>query len=229
LSENLTYVYAALLDVLGYRNRLDDDRKRGSLSFKDELQRALDILTSINEVTYNYQAISDTIILTCSQQDGFLEFMNTLKNIFISFLKEELFIRGGVAYSQHFKSMHITYSHAVALAYEIESKTSIFPRVVIDHNIILMLESSQENHPIYESGLICSQNGIYFLNIADKTNWEDIYKYAKSIYIRESNQIYGRENEFLKHVWFENFLFASPFANKDYDQYIPAINWHIDL
>lgn len=229
MSENLTYVYAALLDVLGYRNRLDQDRKRGNLAFKDELQRALYALTSINEATYNYQAISDTIILTCSQQGGFLDFMNNIKNIFISFLKEGLFIRGGVAYSQHFKSMHITYSHAIALAHEIESRTSIFPRVAIDHNIMQMFESSGENYHIYESGLICYLNGVHFLNVVDKNNWEDVYGYAKDLYLRESNQIYGCEHEFLKHVWFENYLFASPFANKDFNRYIPAINWFSNL
>lgn len=229
MNENLTYVYAAVLDVLGYRNRLDEDRNKGSLAFKDELQRALYTLTSINEATYNYQAISDTIILTCYRQDGFLEFIENLKKIFIAFLKEGLFIRGGVAYSQHFKSMHITYSHAIALAHEIESRVSIFPRIVIDNNIIYMFESTGEHYNIYESGFVCYSNGIHFLNVIDKDNWEEVHGYAKNLYQRESNQIYGHEHEFLKHAWFENYLFGSPFANKEIDRYIPPINWFTKL
>ena len=64
MSTELTYVYAALLDVLGYRQRLQQDLRGGTLSFKDSLQRAMQALADVNEADYSYQAISDTVILT---------------------------------------------------------------------------------------------------------------------------------------------------------------------
>jgi len=103
LSEQLTYVYTAMLDVLGYRNRLQDDRNHGTLSFKYELQRALQVLAKINQADYDYQAISDTIIITCNKREEFIGFLLTIKSVVLSFLRENLFVRGGIAYSSILK------------------------------------------------------------------------------------------------------------------------------
>ena len=129
---SIPYVYVALLDVLAYRGRLQADRDSGTLSFKDDLQRAMTVLGDINEADFQYQAISDTIIITCPRREGFTDLLGLLKGVFVSFLKEGLLLRGGVAYSQHFKSSHVTYSHAIALAYELESRQAVYPRIVID-------------------------------------------------------------------------------------------------
>jgi hypothetical protein len=223
LSEQLTYVYTAILDVLGYRSRLQDDRKNGTLSFKYELQRALQVLARINQADYDYQAISDTIIITCNKREEFIGFLQTVKSVILSFLKESLFVRGGITYSQHFKSSNITYSHAIALAHEIESNLAIFPRVVIDNNIIDMFYTSGEQSQLIDSGLICVQNGIFFLDILDKDNWCEVYGFSSDLFKREEELLHKRENDFLKHVWFENYIFSSQFADKESRRYIPLM------
>ena len=81
MSEILTYVYAAILDVLGYRQRLEKDRKTNTLAFKDALHSALQELTTINEAIYNYQAISDTVIITCSNRDELVGFLKVQKKL----------------------------------------------------------------------------------------------------------------------------------------------------
>lgn len=223
MSEQLTYVYTAILDVLGYRSRLQYDREQGSLSFKYELQRALQVLANINRADYDYQAISDTIIITCNKKDEIIGFLQTVKCVVYSFLKEELFVRGGITYSQHFQSSNITYSHAIALAHEIESNLAIFPRVVIDNNIVEMFYASGEQSRLIDSGLISVQNGVFFLNILDRSNWVEIYGFARDHYKRDEKLLLRKENDFLKHVWFENYLFSSPFADKEFSRYIPHI------
>ena len=149
--------------------------------------------------------------------------MQTVKSVVLSFLKESLFVRGGITYSQHFKSSNITYSYAIALAHEIESNLAIFPRVVIDNNIIDMFYSSGEQSQLIKSELICVQNGIFFLDILDRDNWKEVYGFASDLYRREEKILLRKEHDFLKYVWFENYIFSSPFADKEFSRYIPIM------
>ena len=205
---NPVYVYTALIDVLAYRSRLEQDQNDGTLSFMEDLEEALNIFNSVNEAVFGVQAISDTIILTCSDHSNFIQFLNILKDVFASFLSRGLFVRGGVAYSRHFSNKRLTYSHSVALSYKIENRVAIYPRIVIDKNIVEMYRSSNSLPNIFGKNIFIEQNGIVFLNILTNDNWAKIYKNAKSIYFRDMDNITINEGAFLKHKWFENYLFA---------------------
>jgi hypothetical protein len=220
---SLPYVYAALLDVLGYRELLNRDIKRGALNFKTTLQDALACLAEINDAEFAYQAISDTVIITCGDRSRFLEFLGVVKKVQLGFLSAGLFLRGGIAFQQHFRSGAVTYSPAFAAAYELETKTAIYPRVIIDHNIIEMLESNGEASPIAESNLVCERNGIFFLNILDVDNWQSVYIQAKGVFVSDSKALFRNEAVFLKHLWFQDYVLSSPFATKDCISYIPTI------
>lgn len=120
-----------------------------------------------------------------------------------------LLIRGGVAYSRHFQSSHVTYSHAIARAYELEQNYAIYPRIVIDSNIIEMFKVGTELPDILTSGLLCREQGVYFLQILSKENWEEIYKLASDIYERDKHQL--NESAFNKHLRFQIYLLDSEF------------------
>lgn len=218
-----TYVYIALLDVLAYRIRLQADRNSGELAFKDDLIQAMTVFSSVNETDFPYQAISDTIIVTCPQRDHFPELLSLLKDVYASFLDHNLLVRGGVAYSQHFKSSHVTYSHALALAHELESKKAVFPRIVIDANIIAMLDQLKPDAPYKK--LLAENNGIHFLNVADADNWERLYQSAMRIYRRDAAALRGDEAAFQKHVWLQNFLLQHPSRRTDASPYVDPIRY----
>ena len=148
-----SYAYSALIDVLSYRYRLKQDIDSGVFTFKEDLERALSIFDSVNSAIFSVQAISDTIILTCNTHENFPEFLSILKEIFLAFLERGLYVRGGVAYSKHFHSGRLTYSHAVAKAYDIENMISIYPRIVVDDNIIEMYSSSSKLPQIFKKNL----------------------------------------------------------------------------
>ncbi len=216
------FVYTALIDVLSYRNRLNRDIQSGVESFKDDLMQSLSVFDSVNTAIFGIQAISDTIIITCNNHNRFVEFLTILKNVFISFMERGLYVRGGVAYSKHFHSGRITYSHAVARAYEIESKEAIYPRIVIDKNILGMYETAKGFPSIFNEGLLVRQNGIVFLNVADQENWGSIYEMAKRIYSQDESELKGNEVAFMKHFWFENYLFSTSYVVVGKDRYIPT-------
>ena len=51
------HVYAALLDILAYRQHLEADRKSGSLHFQKRLSAALKAFDSVNDTLFRVQAI----------------------------------------------------------------------------------------------------------------------------------------------------------------------------
>lgn len=220
---NESYLYVALIDVLAYRSRLQKDRDSGTLSFKDELQRAMTVLSEVNEADFPYQAISDTIIVSCARRDEFSSFLILLKKMYASFLNQSLLIRGGVAFSQHFKSSNVTYSHALALAYELESQKAIYPRIIIDPNIILMLDQLEIDRS-YKL-LIAERNGAHFVNVADKDNWSSLYEAALRTYEKDAGMIKGNEEAFQKHLWLQEFLLEHPCADKVATPYIPPTKY----
>lgn len=187
------YAYCALIDVLGYKQRLKEDKDGGTLTFKDDLEVALRCLESVNSAVFSVQAISDTIVITCTQHALLIDFLDVLKKVFLGFLERGLFVRGGVAFSKHFQSQRLTYSHAIARAYELESGSAIYPRIVIDRNIIEMNEGPSSVKSLRGSGYIFMQNGVYFLNVVDSDNVENVHSCGERLYRRDNNSLKGQE------------------------------------
>jgi hypothetical protein len=213
---SIPYTFVSLLDVLGYKNKINEDRLNAKEDFKLKLEASLSVLGGINETEISYQAISDTIIVTAHRSTPFAEFLTTLGRVHRSFLENGLFIRGGISFAQHFKSGPLTYSHALPVAYEIEQKQAIYPRIVIDSNVIAMISSGgkleAESKTISDNKLICQENGVYFLNIVGDSA-ERCYALAKGIYEAEMVFLDGNEHELAKHRWLQNFILTMS-ANK---------------
>lgn len=221
---SISYTYTALLDVLSYRFRLERDISTGEYSLKNDLEGALSIFDSVNPEDFGVQAISDTIIMTCRTHEHFEEFLCILRAVYISFLNKGLYVRGGVAYSRHYQNGRVTYSHAIAKAYEIESKVAIYPRIMIDKNIVDMYKSGAGLPEIFGKGLLAQHNGGCFINILDKDNWSQIYEAALTMYKKDQSSLVSNEAAFAKHQWFENYLFASPYADFGKPKYIEGIS-----
>jgi hypothetical protein len=200
------YSYVALLDVLGYRSHVKKDRDHGRLDFKDKLTEALGVLRNINEDEVRSVTISDTVILSTSNPVGLRELMSACSLLFVSFMRHGLLLRGGIAYSQHFHSGNVTYSHALTLAHGLESENAIWPRILIASGA---LDASLANGAdLRGDGLIISWNGVNILNILHGVEWTDIYRCVSEIYENEKSQM--PEDVFTKFVLFERFMMNHP-------------------
>lgn len=219
----ISYSYVALLDVLAYREYLARDTDSGRLDFKNAMSQALAVFQNVNQNDFGHTAISDTIIVTCSKQDEVIAFMRLLKRVQISFLKCGLFLRGAAVYARHFQSGNLTYSPALTRAYKLEQEAAIYPRIMIDQNILEMFYTSNQQQKLISSGLIAEWNGMFFLNALDSKSWKVVYCAAKNLFQRDVNGMIGHEPAFAKHVWFENFIFASKHAPPGAKRYIPKL------
>jgi len=153
---------------------------------------------------YQYKAVSDSIFLKCTNRELFIDFLNLLKIIYVAFIKQGLFLRGGLSYGKHFENDRITYSHVLTKAHELAEKITEYPRVVIDNDIILMSEDIKQD--IIESNLVLKSGNTYFLNIIDSSNWNDIFESAKSLYLSSFEQVNKNESARMKQIWFQNYL-----------------------
>ena len=205
------YAYVALLDVLSYKNKLQADNNSAKEDFKNSLMSALSpTLNSINQSIFNIRAISDTIIISCNSHDKIEEFIKILARIFIDFLKQKLFIRGGVSYGRHFYNNNLTYSNAIVTAHELENQQAVYPRILIDKNIIEMhAVGNAFQTKIIGRDYFAKQNGKYFINIIKFIDsWDELYYLAKETYLSDKAELDRSESAFSKHQWFENYLFS---------------------
>lgn len=73
------------------------------------------VFENIEIATLHHKSISDSIFMS-SANDAY-NFLCATKQVFLSFLENGLFVRGGIAYNKHFETNHITYSLALTDAY----------------------------------------------------------------------------------------------------------------
>lgn len=208
----MAYSYFAFLDVMGYRYHLNKDKLAGTETFRDKLIASYRAFETIDIATLSHKSISDSIFMS-SANDAY-DFLATTKRVFLSFLENGLFVRGGVAYNKHFENQHITYSHALTDAYHIESSRAIFPRILLDKSVIEKLRNEQSpptNNPalqqLIDNELILHCGNHYQLHIIDETNWERIYEYASSIFASAKDDIIDNPKLTAYHVWFQEYLF----------------------
>ena len=167
------------------------------------MTRAFRHFENINRSRHQYQVISDAIYFTCSDREAVDEFLGHLRSIFIAFLEEGLLIRGGVTFGQHFMNNSITYSPALTSAYELESTTALFPRIMVNDNIPTMFPHLVANQSILKSG----RN--WFLAVANTDNWHKLWQHAKSIAQTDAAAINGSEQIRIKHKWLQDHLVES--------------------
>lgn len=194
------YSYVAFLDILGYKNLLGDDISNGTQIFKNKMIEAFRVLDDVNQANFAHKVISDSIFISCSDRNAAPELMIVLRKVFVAFLEKGLLIRGGVSYGEHFQNQTITYSPALTKAYMLESSVAEFPRVMIDQNIVDMFPGLKQSGEALKSG------DNWYLNIANKENYEQIWQYASTTCSANIAEINKSEKVRIKHRWLQDFL-----------------------
>jgi hypothetical protein len=208
----MAYSYFAFLDVMGYRYYLKKDELDGTEIFKEKLITSYRAFEQIDLATLNHKSISDSIFM--SSATDIVGFLKATKDVYLRFLENGLLIRGGIAYNKHFQNQHITYSHALTDAYNLESSKSLFPRILIHKSVLEKLKNesqgeaqSQELSQLIQQNLIIKCGEHYQLHIIDKQNWPTVYEHAKSVYKSNEKAINEDPKLFEYHTWLHNYIF----------------------
>ena len=233
----------AYFDILGYKEMV------GSKYFNENLL--------INRIKYLTEIVYDTKVMTTKwtkwrtysfsdnyaivvkyTEDGFVrEFENLmfiLRDIQCEFLSlYGIMIRGAITHGAVFSGKNFIYGEGLIKAYEIENSLAIYPRIIIDGDLIdecLMYVKSNSNKKITLNGITYNPNEINEYNMfqmfprfilfdTDKISKKEVNKLSK---VRKDEDLISLCQDFDKEYYidfFQHFIYLRR-NSKDAEHYI---------
>lgn len=126
------------IDILGFKNLINQKKPE---EIREILNLIYKFLKRENKSLPNYQIshFSDSVILSFElPKDGNIVFiLSILQTLIISLLQQySVLLRGGMCKGNIYHTNELVFGPGVNHAYEIESKTAIYPRIVVDQCIV---------------------------------------------------------------------------------------------
>jgi len=227
--------YCAFLDILGYKNK-SDDFFEGRFNLHGRYERALSSSLDLLKTSLQYGSIdasrlevrffSDSIIIThpkdINKESSLFIILFFCKVLSAHLSFDGLFIRGGISQGPHVermnKSLNFSFlsSKALEKAYMLESIKAVYPRILIDDEIIpdvsghnfTMIVKNATSYMVHFSPQLINREGNNQLEV--KLEMDEIYDKYKS----ETNPRVGDKYEWLLGYYYWT-LSITPRANMD--------------
>ncbi|WP_298303965.1 hypothetical protein [Flavobacterium sp.] len=174
-------------DILGFKKIIENaekDKAEETLKkLKITLNESVGILkmfSAIEEPTdmkLNYKLFSDNLYASFSYEEGNLQSFSDAfivaiifaRSYFSNMLDNKILIRGGISFGNDYYDDTMIFSMALVKAYTIESEKAIFPRIVIDNELIDLIKKdlllpSKMFLTILNNSILKDQEEIYFIN-----------------------------------------------------------------
>ena len=136
------------LDIMGFRKMV-----KNCDSNSEDIQKVYDALSIIKTHFENYTDIlkiqfSDSIVISFRADDNgaVIELIGSLQSLTKKFILSGFLLRGGLVFGEIYHDNDFIFGPAMNKAYDIESKFAIYPRIVIEKEII---EYGQKYLPEY--------------------------------------------------------------------------------
>jgi hypothetical protein len=150
ISGNLSYseVILGIVDILGFKSYIAKEDKESL----NKLVRTI-CFEKIKKETYqpntHFSLLSDTFIAYTESinYQGLYEIITALENIRIGLIENGLFVRGAIVTGNHFMQDDIMVSPAFINAHTIEEQICVYPRIVIDNELLKRLSIGNETRP----------------------------------------------------------------------------------
>ncbi len=124
--------FIALVDILGYKNLLDEFGKEAPKRLFEDILNAFAWARSSHE-SIKISLFSDTIIMEGINEHpmNFWNMVQIISSLKLQLLQSGLTIRGAIAFGDHFSQKGILVSPALIEAHLLESKSAVHPRIII--------------------------------------------------------------------------------------------------
>ncbi|WP_448693500.1 hypothetical protein [Pseudomonas rhizophila] len=155
--------FVAFLDILGFKALVDKEVRSGSGEYLEKLLRCHQKCAEIfkPDPTLSIIQFSDSIVISRPYDASqFIPFITSIAEYQRYLLDEQLLCRGGVAVNQHFTNGTFTFSAGLIDAYDVESKSARYPRVVIAPDVIDLIYPNTP--PSIE--VVKEDDGLYFID-----------------------------------------------------------------
>ncbi len=171
------------MDILGFSELIETYDTDLTSTLLQDIQESFALtkkylLDSFHNTTQvrqpNYQTFSDNICISIPYYDSELDFLANL-NLLITYVRgfqsammtKGFFTRGGISTGSYYSDGNIIFSKGLVNAYRLESSKAIYPRVIIDQNIIKkMFNYNHERVKFFglDSVILVDWENISFLN-----------------------------------------------------------------
>ena len=160
LIQTKKYIFG-YIDVLGATKMIREDQDKSLKVIHDIYDSSLNLYRQLFEskTRFNFKFFSDNIVVAIravkevNLETYFSNFTILISLIQLNFLTKNILIRGGIAYEGYFSDERMVWGKALTRAYELENKIAVFPRIVVDPDLVGKLKAFQNNeHTLKEIG-----------------------------------------------------------------------------
>ena len=175
-------------DILGFKKIIENaekDKEEETLKkLKEAIQESIQFINSLKsseikplELNINFKMFSDNLYASFSYEENNLRsFSNALmlaifftRSYFTHMLYNKIPIRGGISFGNDYYDDTIIFSIALVKAYTLETEKAIYPRVVIDSELIEIIMKEIELPSmmfldILNNSILKDQENTYFIN-----------------------------------------------------------------
>ncbi len=159
----------AFIDILNFKNKIKATEDKDEVKAESQLNKLIYVLEYIqkefakivknNQLAFQVTMFSDSVVFSVREHNSldFIAIVELLKKLQINLIKEDILLRGGIVFGKIIHDERKIIGPALIEAYELEGKSALYPRIVVDPNILEM--TARENE--FSDGLF---------NIADFDN-----------------------------------------------------------
>lgn len=157
----------AIVDIIAYRNLLIEYGKSAPKEIMMIFSESLKFVESAY-LHLKYKILSDTLIIYATDDNliSALNIMNVIDIFCLGLLKKGYLTRGAIIKGDHFIKEDVMVSPAFVKAYEYEQNLCIYPRIIIESEIISELDQKS----------IQNQDGIFGIQDIDSGYFRGIIK-----------------------------------------------------
>ena len=245
------YRAVAFLDVLGFKEKLkgfqleavdhytsvgDEDYGEGedvpipvyyskkAAEFIETFKKAT---SKLDPEVFNYFLFSDNICITGKDnqnENSLTDLLFVICELYYEFAKQGYFLRGGIDFGLFVDDETLAVGLPLAIAYELETKIALFPRIVLSDNFVKQFETYDLSSSSEFSTLISKSCQINYLNVFNQVFKTDQKKefFANFNEKIRSNLIDNERNEhiYMKFTWLADDL------NRFIDLYTGSIAYY---
>ena len=224
----------AFVDLLGFKevssNTNEKNATHNILSTNHQIVDILQNVTDSKELRNNDQRNNDDndfVIQTFSDsiffaypEDKLYKLLCELSIISLSIASKGFFLRGGVAFGDIYARNNENYFYGPALieAYKAESKTAVYPRIIMDISVMDLISSIDLDPKIYQNNLLIKdfdeETFINFLTTSNINSNRDSISTIKKCISDKLKENLKKPRVLLKYIWLLNYFNNYGASNK---------------
>jgi hypothetical protein len=211
---NYEYRIVAFIDILAFSEMIkatdtDDPKKEDDAkAMLDKLQEVVKFLqTDISKAISKHDLpsgtkasmFSDTVVVSIPKAEsrGVWRLFQLLKKLQIKLIGNDILLRGGIVHGKLIHQDQLIIGPALVNAYEVESKSALYPRIVIDPHV-LHLYVRKNGVSISNLRLSDKDDGRTIKKDLDGTSYIDYFNLLEDYYDGNVTKYFAHLNELIR-------------------------------